>query len=194
MPWRARSSRPAVSESMCPASSWSRMRIASGWSSMPSSRASATAAATALLEVSAVVATPTFYLVGSALASHGAMAVRSRLGGGADGQSRSSQREGALGLNAQNPSSPRPRMAPGFKQAALRDLRDRGHRTEHHSPNNPSRPGMGSSFYAAGCNVAWRAHPTSDNDVGSGRAAARCVHNPCPRQTSHIKQVPPYVR
>ena len=117
MPWRARSSRPAVSESMCPASSCSRMLIASGWSSMPSSRASATAAATALLEVFAVVATPTFYLVGSALASHGAMAVRSRLGGGADGQSRSSQREGALGLNAQNPSSPRPRMAPGFTSA-----------------------------------------------------------------------------
>lgn len=117
MPWRARSSRPAVSESMCPASSWSRMLIAPGWSSMPSSRASATAAATALLEVFAVVATPTFYLVGSALASHGAMAVRSRLGGGADGQSRSSQREGALGLNAQNPSSPRPRMAPGFTSA-----------------------------------------------------------------------------
>ena len=93
------------------------MLIASGWSSMPSSRASATAAATALLEVFAVVATPTFYLVGSALASHGAMAVRSRLGGGADGQSRSSQREGALGLNAQNPSSPRPRMAPGFTSA-----------------------------------------------------------------------------
>lgn len=71
MPWRARSSRPAVSESMCPASSCSRMLIASGWSSMPSSRASATAAVMALLGVFAVVATPTFYLAGATLASHG---------------------------------------------------------------------------------------------------------------------------
>ncbi len=45
------------------------------------------------------------------------MVVRGWVGGGAHSQSISSRREGALGLNAQNPGSPRPRMAPGFTSA-----------------------------------------------------------------------------